>query len=114
MTKEELANMLEPAWTSMTADELEKVLASGGKFVLYTYTFSIIVMTYKRPSKKIHFLRRNESAIKYGWPYLFISLLLGWWGIPFGPIYTIQSIYHAFCGIDVTQEVLSALYSNRQ
>jgi hypothetical protein len=93
----------------MSVDELNKELAAGGKFVIYTYAISIVVLTFRRGSKKVFFIKHDESAIKHGWPYLLISLFFGWWGIPFGPIYTIQAIYYAFCGKDVTQEVIDSM-----
>lgn len=89
-------------------DELNNELKLGGKYVVYTYAISIVVMTFRRSSKRVYFIKHDESAIKHGWPYLLISLFLGWWGIPFGPIYTIQSIYYAFCGKDVTREVIDS------
>lgn len=63
--------------------ELSKELEKGGKFVCYTYTISVIFMTFRRPSQ-VYFLKSNEWGIKYGWKYLLISLLLGLWGIPWG------------------------------
>ena len=89
---------------------LQEDLEKGGKFVLFTYTISIIVMTFKRPSK-IYYIASDEHAIKHGWPYLLISFLFGWWGIPWGLFYTIESIYNSFVGKDITQEVLADLAS---
>lgn len=94
-------------YRNMSIEELNSELSNGGRFVIYTWTLSLIVITQRRGSSDVFFLRRDEWAIKHGWPYLILSLLLGWWGIPWGPIYTIQSIYYAFCGKDVTDEILS-------
>ena len=102
-----IPNMGQGDFNQMTIDELHRELMAGGRFVVYTYTISIMV-TFRRGSK-IFFIKHDESAIKHGWPYMLISLLLGWWGIPFGPIYTIQSIYYAFTGKDVTREVVDAM-----
>ena len=42
--------------------------------------------------------------------YTLISLLLGWWGIPWGPVYTIGSIFNnPTGGKDVTGDVLAAM-----
>ena len=42
-----------------------------------------------------------------GMTYILISVLLGWWGIPWGPIWTIQSLYiNLKGGKDITSEVL--------
>ncbi len=87
----------------MSAEEFKKELEKGGKFVMFPYAISIIVMTFKRSSEA------DDSAIKYGYKYLLISLLLGWWGVPWGPVYTVQSIVKAFSGKDVTKEVLEEI-----
>jgi len=94
---------------NMTYGELYSDIEKGGKFVIYTYVISIIVMTFKRSSKTIYYVKSNESPIHYGWMYLLITLFLGWWGIPFGPIYSIGSIVDAFTGNDITEDVLKAI-----
>jgi hypothetical protein len=81
-------------------------MAKGGKFVVFNYAISIIAVSYKRASK-VYYIPSYRSAIAEGWKYLLISLLLGWWGIPWGPIYTIQSIINSFSGIDITAEALA-------
>lgn len=96
---------------NMTYGELYDDIDKGGKFVMFTYVISIVVMTFKRPSKTIYYVRSNESAISYGLPYLLITMFLGWWGIPFGPIYSIGAIVKAFTGDDVTNDVLKVLNS---
>jgi hypothetical protein len=48
-------------------------------------------------------------------PFTLLSLVLGWWGIPWGPIYTIQSVVINFQGgKDVTKEVLASMASAAQ
>ena len=45
-----------------------------------------------------------------GLPFTLLSLLLGWWGIPWGPIYTIQSLWvNLKGGRDVTQEIMPSM-----
>lgn len=95
----------------MTMEQNENSFPNGGKYVVFYYTISIVARTFKRPSK-VFYIAPNESPITKGYPYLLISLLFGWWGIPWGPIYTIQSIYKAFVGEDVTNKVLSNLSQN--
>lgn len=97
---------------NMTYGELYRDIEKGGKFVIYTYVISIILMTFKRPSNTIYYVKSGESPIKFGWSYLLITLFLGWWGIPFGPIYSIGSIVTAFTGKNITEEVLSDINKN--
>ncbi|HEX8577603.1 MAG TPA: hypothetical protein VF677_15055 [Flavobacterium sp.] len=64
-------------------------------------------------SSDIYFIRPNENTFKYSFGYFFLNLLLGWWGIPWGPIYTIGALYnHIIGGKDLTQEVMSHLIQN--
>jgi len=93
----------------MGPSELNFELQRGGKFVTYYYCISIIVMTFRRGSD-IYFIKTGESPVSKGLPWTLISLLLGWWGIPWGPIWTIQSLAVNFRGgKDVTGAVVNAL-----
>lgn len=92
----------------MSIAELNHHLSEGARFVRYTYVISIVVLTFKRESD-IFFVRKNDSAIAEGWPYSLLSFFLGWWGIPFGPIYTIIALVTNFKGRDVTEEVIAAM-----
>ena len=84
-------------------------LANGARFVVYFYCVSILVLTFKQPSS-VHFIRPGRSAAAKGWGFTLLSLVLGWWGIPWGPIYTVQSVWvNAQGGRDVTREVAAAL-----
>jgi hypothetical protein len=87
------------------ADELRR----GGRFVVYQYCISVIVLTFRRGSD-IHFVRTGRGSVGAGLAYSALSAVVGWWGIPWGPIYTVQSLVTNFRGgKDVTQEVLAAL-----
>lgn len=93
----------------LTADQINRELAHGAKFVIYQFTFSIIVMTFRR-SSDIYFVRAGESGVLKGLPYTLITLVFGWWGIPWGPIYSIGSLYHNLRGgKNVTGEIISAV-----
>jgi hypothetical protein len=92
----------------MTGQQVAEHIQRGGKFVIYQYCISVLIMTFKRPSD-IHFIRSNESAVSKGLLFSLISLFLGWWGFPWGPIYTIGSFITNFGGgKDVTQQVLAS------
>jgi hypothetical protein len=50
-----------------------------------------------------------------GLPFSLLSLFLGWWGIPWGPIYTVQALWVNFSGgKDVTREILVSMSSISQ
>lgn len=88
---------------------LQAEINQGGKFVMYQYCISLLVITFKR-SSNIHFITHDQNALVKGLPFTLLSLVLGWWGIPWGPIYTIQSLWVNFQGgKDVTKEVLASM-----
>jgi hypothetical protein len=48
----------------------------------------------------------RENPVVKGLPFTRVWLVAGWWGIPWGPIYTVQSNYNnSRGGKDVTQAV---------
>ena len=81
----------------LSAAELERELAAGGRFVFYEYCISILIVTFRRPSA-IYFLKSGEQGILRGLPYSLISLILGWWGLPWGFIYTPLTLVTNFTG----------------
>ncbi|MDU1892082.1 MAG: hypothetical protein E6767_15465 [Dysgonomonas sp.] len=93
---------------NMSTSELNREIEKGGKFVVYTYVISLIVVSFKR-SSDIYFIKSDQFPIRNGWPFLLISLIMGWWGIPWGPIYTLQAFFYAFAGKNVTDEVLEVI-----
>ncbi len=98
----------------MTNAQIQQELNNGAKFVMYQYCISLLVMTFKRGSN-IYFIRAGESTITPGLKYTFLSLILGWWGFPFGLIYTPYVIGSNLTGgKDVTQEVLQSVGATRR
>jgi len=89
--------------------ELQMELQKGGKFIVYNYVISVLIMTFKRNSD-IYFVKADENAVIKGLPFTLLSVLFGWWGIPWGIIYTFQAIFvNLGGGKDVTNEVLAAV-----
>lgn len=94
--------------------ELQQEIQQGAKFVLFQYCISILILTFKR-SSNVYFIRPDENAFVKGLPFTLLSLVLGWWGIPWGPIYTVQSVWvNSKGGKDVTSEILTSMTSVSQ
>ncbi len=92
---------------NMSGAELQSELDRGAKFVVYQYCVSILIMTFMRPSG-IYFVRAGEHG--KGWMFTLLSAVAGWWGIPWGPIRTIQAIVtNVQGGKDVTADVVRSL-----
>ncbi len=93
----------------LTAQELQEAVTHGGRFVHYPYTLSLIIVTFKRTSG-VYLVREHENAAAKGFIFTLLSALFGWWGIPYGPKYTFESIKTNFKGgKDVTDEVMSVV-----
>ena len=96
----------------LRVSEIREMVGQGGKFVYFPYTISIVLATFKRPSS-IYFIRPGEGTFKYSYKHVAVNGVLGWWGIPWDPIYTIGAMYNQFSGgKDVTQAVMSELIQN--
>lgn len=89
----------------MAPDRLQFEIQRGAKLVCYQYCVSLLVVTFRR-SSDVYFIPAGESAVGKGLPWILISVVAGWWGIPWGPIFTIQSLITNFRGgKDVTANV---------
>ena len=96
----------------LTTAEINVELSHGARFVMYQYTISVIVMTYRR-SSDIYFVRAHENGVIKGLPFTIMSVVLGWWGLPWGPIHTISSLYQNLSGgKDITKDVVLLMDGN--
>jgi hypothetical protein len=79
-----------------------------GRWVVFEYCISLIAVTLRRTSRPIYINPGQQAWIR-GLPYVGISLLLGWWGLPWGVIYTPVTIFANLSGgRDITAQVRSA------
>jgi hypothetical protein len=89
----------------MQPDQIRFEIQRGAKFVFYYYCVSLLVITLRRPSP-VYFMPAGQNTVGKGLPWTLLTLLLGWWGIPWGPIYSIQSlVVNLKGGKDVTAEI---------
>ncbi len=89
-----------------------KEIEDGGRVLQFHYAYSLIYITvwgYSSP----HYLRPGQGSLLRSLPYTIFTLLFGWWGIPWGPIYTLKTLYvNMSGGLDVTDEVLHNIAYN--
>ena len=82
---------------NMAANELNFELQRGGKLVVFYYCVSLLVVTFRR-SSPVYLIKAGENPVGKAAPWILLTALLGWWGIPWGPIYSIQSLVTNFRG----------------
>lgn len=93
----------------MSAADLQQAVNEGGKFVYFAYTISLIVVTF-RDTSGVYLVRAGESAVNKSILFTISTLLFGWWGIPWGPKYTIEALStNLRGGKNVTDEVMSVV-----
>jgi hypothetical protein len=89
-----------------SADDLASVevaVAAGARFVVYQYCVSLLFVSFRR-SSDVKFVRPGLNRLATGLPYTVMSLIAGWWGVPWGPLWTVQTVYrNTRGGIDVTR-----------
>lgn len=93
----------------LTAQQVRDEVSRGARFVIYGYCISLVVVTLRR-SSDITFVpaHRSPSVAGLGWTVL--SFFLGWWGFPWGFVYTPMVIFQNLSGgKDVTREVMLSL-----
>jgi hypothetical protein len=88
--------------------DLRENADDSGRWVVFEYCISLVAVTLRRPSRPFC-VKPGQWAWVRGLPYTGISLLLGWWGLPWGVIYTPVTIYTNLCGgCDITAQVRAA------
>jgi len=93
---------------AMSPHELAAELARGGRVVEFSWCVSLVVITFRRSS--VVLVRAGESALGAGLPYTLLSLVAGWWGFPFGLIFTpLAVIQNLAGGTDRTEQVRASL-----
>jgi hypothetical protein len=93
----------------LSADDLQLEVQNGGRFVFYPVIISLVIFTFKRTSG-VYLVRAGENAVLKGLPFTLASLLFGWWGIPFGPRHTFESLRaNLRGGKDVTDDVMATV-----
>lgn len=99
---------------NLTPDEFARQLRAGGRFVQFEYCVSIIFLTFRRRSD-IYFVPPGKRPFTPALTATAISLLVGWWAFPWGPIFTIWSVVTNLCGgRNVTRDVVETLNADLQ
>jgi len=101
-----------PVWNiagtkGLSPSEVMEDIARGGRFVTFRYVISLLFVTFRRTTR-VRFVRADESAAGDAWVPTLITLIAGWWGIPWGPIFSVRAIFtNAGGGLDVTEAMLA-------
>ena len=93
----------------LTAGQIRQEVERGGRFVVFQYCVSALVITFRRNSP-VYFLRAGENAMGKALPWTLLSFFVGWWGFPWGLIYTPMVLFtNLRGGKDVTARLMPYL-----
>lgn len=93
----------------LDGDRLAQELEQGARFVTFRWCVSLVLVTFQRPTGVLY-IAPGKSRLEAGLPYLMTSLLLGWWGLPWGPFHTIGCVWLALRGgQDCTRQIVEDL-----
>ena len=92
---------------NISFDELKGLVENGAKFISYQYVISVPIFFPTQRLSKLFLIRKNEKPSKYAAGYNFLNILLGIWGLPFGPVFMIRSIaLNRKGGVNFTEDVM--------
>ena len=93
-------------FSNMSEQEFKDQLAMGKRYVVYQYALSIVVVSFRHPTR-VHIAKSRKHAIIKGLPWTLLTLVFGWWSIPSGPIFTLTCLSTNLSGgLDVSSEIL--------
>jgi hypothetical protein len=103
-----------PGTEGLTASQVVEFCRRGGRFVIWQYAVSIVVVSFRRNSG-IRFIRPGKTGALDCLKFSMISGAVGWWGIPWGIFWTLQSLIQNMSGgQDVTEPLLKSIIGPRE
>jgi hypothetical protein len=96
----------------LSVTQLQDEVNQGGKFVIYLYCISIVFLSFRR-SSHVYFIKKDENRVARGLPWSLISFVFGWWGLPWGIVYTVGSLGTNFGGgKNVTDGIMELVHAH--
>jgi hypothetical protein len=91
---------------NLSLQQLQDEIRRGGRFVQFTFCISLILHSFRGRSV-VYFIRQDENQFAKSLPWTLVSVLFGWWGVPWGFVYTMESLTNNLAGgKDVTLSVM--------
>lgn len=101
-SKPEEYRKIPDAFLNQLEDNKQAILGNGWEYenclidkdtiiTQFYFTCSFIIASTKTPSR--FYVVGQENTVIANFIYSFFSVVLGWWSIPHGPIYTLQTLY---------------------
>ena len=93
----------------LTPDQLRHLVQKGGRCVRYEFIVSVLIATFRFQSG-VYLTDSWQERYILGLPFSVLSVLVGPWGVPWGPILTARAIWvNLSGGVDLTAQVVAQL-----
>lgn len=84
-------------------------ILQGTRFVTYPFVVSVLILSFNRNMGGVHAVATGRWPASPMLGATIVSTLFGWWGFPWGIVWTPISLFHLWNGgRDATKEILSA------
>ena len=70
-------------------------ISAQPRYVIYRYVISIIFMTYRHVYQGVFC---SKCGAKKAYKAALLTWLFGWWGFPWGPVYSVQALHRNILG----------------
>lgn len=98
-----------PGIQGLSAADLQREINLGGRFVAYHQVSSVIYVSW-REEVSLCFLKKGQPHPANRLGAILHSFFFGWWGFPWGPLWTITAILaNLMGGEDVTDRTVADL-----
>lgn len=93
----------------MTVGEMRAEVRQGARFVVFEFVLSFLLVS-RRKTSAVFFIRPGERVFWKCLPYNLLTLVAGWWAIPWGPAFTIGALKDNLQGgHNVTAQVIEQI-----
>lgn len=82
---------------SLTLAQQEAALAAGSRLIFFEFCVSLVFVTLRRPSA-LYVLQPGQWGWWRGLPYTILTVVCGWWGVPWGLVYTPLALWTNLTG----------------
>jgi len=88
---------------------VDQVMA-GNRFVTYPFVISILILSFNRNMGGVRLVGRDQWPMVPLFGATLVTMLFGWWGFPWGMIWSPVSLFHLWRGgRDSTLDVLGGV-----
>lgn len=94
----------------ITFEQLERQIADGARFIVFPYCISLIFAVALRRLSPAIFITESRQLSRYARKYRTVSLICGWWCLPWGIVRTLDALsVIKKGGLDVTADIMQNL-----